>query len=1846
MPQTHKIVNGKLVLVGAQRSSDLVPRAQPPAQRPARPPQPKPQPKPWWAQLANHVMYELRGRPATAPFPQPPVTVTPPARPGARPQVRVNLPVAAAQTFLAPVLYGPQRQLAIGAVGAADNVLKAGYSWLQRAQGKPSADPSSGWFGSALDGYVNFAYQALGATPPSRMTQAEIQGDQNLRSGVLNAALMPVPGMGGLGALTAKTALGGVVRAGTSFALNEAASNFLDNKTSGNIVNTINDTFKLKLPGAVQVGVDDIPDAALKSFGPDAAASAAFGAALGVAVPVIGAGYRNFQNILRNTRAQRGVAAEQAERAKQEAMGLLQKDEDGGLGFTDQARQPPEPPAPVAPPAPPRTPAEEGLDAVRAMEERLGGGQRQIPTLKDVPAEEFARPIDPMRPLPYGGNPANNPWLDDQEYQDWLRRNASNALAPISQDVPAAQAFAPQTLQPPQQDVARGEGFADPWGIGPNPNSAVQQWLEQRPSPWPRESPGTTTQSGADMGAVYEAGQDRPWDYDPSLPESTALGKAVNELSDTELQAVISNPGIPVVDRVNQTIEARGAVDPGPAIDSQMVMAPAGRLAEDYIAGLMRTLGGMEPRQLRQLFDSPANAGLWRRAQALTGVEDIAQLSKADMLDTIKAMAAEGQVPITNRLMGAQMMPTGDITPAPQVFQYKGGVNDAGEQLGNSLEGLERWDPKAEGIIQVWRDVNGEIGEPGKVYVVNGHNRLAAANRMGIPSMRVEFLDAPTAAEARLQGAVANVSDGKGTVFDAAKVAREMGITDPAQLKALGKPGASGFWKEGIALSRLPEDVFTAAVNEQIPLRRAVIIGESGVDPETMRSAYRYLVQQGPDNVKEATLREMLAMAGRSPAASSADQPDLLTGTEWGQTFNEGLLAKADLAGAVRLMLGKEKKLFGTVGRQAGQIGRVGQVDAAAAKDISGEASRALTIFDQLKYEAGPVGDLLNEGTQRILAGEAPAQVAQGIKNRLAAAIQEAMGKEAAPAVDVAQEDMFAAGRRQDSGPAAEPAAPQPIELTDEQRLAAEAQLLNEAIAGGEVRPPNAPIPTLPDPPQVRLDELDLNAPVTPGSKTAQAMADEARLAVEHARMDAAMAEMQEKAAKDAMDYELLTFEEKKELGMTAALDEAITPEVLPPGGMPGESRTPIADALGESLRALAESDARMFRAIGGLLGDMRRVADEMAGEGGGRPTGTPGRQALPEAPAATPPIEIPAAAGRKITARTSEGRIRGAADALASWTKAPGKDAMPIEKALDLVRAKGAILDPDAIPGLNVDAARNERGMGMTTPTTEAVAAAYRQFYGMPEPAPRAAAPTLAPAPVVPRPLRVVQPAAQPELLLPQDLQRSTPRYGRSTIAFQSDLDRAAYVLANDAAKPSKAADKFRQVVKEAGLDIAEVVAHGKRVKAALKAAGAGSQGEIQLPPQPWRGGGPIISPSLIDELSDPAMAASINELFGPDAYLTTPQRKERIASLLGNKKAEGVWTLGDEGAANQLERDILGFVLRMTGTRNVDIDIADSILVRSDGDGYGRVGAPEVDPVNGVSVDPLYDDADAIILLARYGQYLQKKLPQELAEVAVHEAIHFLQLRKLTHDQLEILTRDDAIAWYRSEAAKSGWRGSDGTPGGDLKNIELMAWGTQRWLAAELLRDMAALYRHRGKGEAAALIDELRESSLAEYSPPPTRLQEALKPLIPVWERIKNYLLGVGFKLNSELTDQQIDALAGLTGDLMGAGRTRIAKAIDPRPDPNEPPQAVKEILEAAYTGQIAKQMYLKPGRMGPAALAKYDRRWQQLGVSWGADGNAQRAAAPPPTKADITRTQQQIDAIDQQMAEIRAKAAQEGC
>ena len=1538
MPQEHKIVNGRLVLTGAQQSSDLVPVARQPAARP-KPPKPsggaKPKPKGFFEKLSNDIRYELFNRPR-------------PANPFQRYAGGLSRAVASS----------PLQGIALGVAGAGDNAMRAGYSYAQRATGRPKADASAGRFGGHLDQTVDQVYKALGAKPPSAMTQDERGGDAFRRSVALNLILSRVtPGFGFAGATTA---LGGAVRGGAAFAVNEALSTFLDDNTGGNIVNLINQSpwHKLppwlKLPGGVDVGKDDMLDSAMKSLVPNTAAGVAVGGGISLGAAV-------FRNIRRNTRATRAVQQEVRQRAKQESMGLLEKDEADGLNFTPQAMETPAP-APA-----PREPSFQEANA--AMEERLG-----------------------MNPKATQPAPAPTP-----------------APEPAPKPIPSAE------LQDP-------------------------------------------TNPGADMGAIYEPRQERPWDYDPELPESTALGKGIEELSDNELQIVLNSPGAPVVERVNQTLEARAQIEPPAPMDAGMVMAPADRLADDYLPTVMRKLGGREDYQLRPLFDPDTNPALWQRAQALTGVDDPSQLSKADMLDAFGAMAADGQVPIVNRMMGGQMLPTGEIAAAPRVFQYKDNVNAAGEQLGNSLEGVERWDPNAENIIKVWRDANGEIGTPGQVYVGDGHNRLAAAKRLGIPSMRVEYLDAPTAAEARLQAAIANVSDGKGTVFDAAKLAREYGIGDPAQLKALGKPGASGFWKDGIAIGRLPEDVFTAAVNEQIPLRRAVIIGESGVDEETMRSAYRYLVQQGPDNVKETTLREMLAMAKHSPAASSVDQPDILSGTEWAQNFNEGMLAKADLAGAVRLMLSKEKKLFGTVGRQAGQIERVGQVDAGAAKDISGEASRALAIFDDLKYQTGPVGDLLNEGTQRVLAGEQAAQVAKGIKNRLAASIQEAMGKEVAPATDVVQEDMFAAAGRQADE------TPQPVELTPEQRDAAEARLLQEAIAGGEVRPPNAPIPELPAPAQVRLDELDPNEPITPGSKAAQALADETRLALEHARADAALQEVQERALKDANDYELLTFDQKKDAGLTTGLDKAITPEVLPPEG--GAS---IADLFAEQMR-----------------------------------------------------------------------------------------------KAI------------------------NEMG----------------------------ATPSLAPAPVRPEPIRLVQPASQPELLLPQDLRKASPRYGRNTITFQSDLDRAAYVLANDAVKPSKSAAKFRQVVQEAGLNIKDVVAHGQKVKAALKQAAKGNPGQIELPAQLWRergnGGAQRMAqrggfqPDPADDLL--AQAAAIRAELYP---------KDRIPELISQWRK----VVGDE----------------------VRIRVLDTYKIAPRSEQWGGDGS-QLGDIAGV-YEQWKDTMTIWQQLSPIGSRAVRMTFSDLLHNGFHEAFHRIVRMAMPSKDMAVLNTPMA----RFKAA-----------------MAMDEMGAERSTIAydELLTEAAAkvfVARSRNMDPVSAILDGFFKINDPGKAIPTgarnaiTQIAGALNKVYDFIEKTVNYFQGRGFESISTVFKKAARGEMRTADPRLGV--KRVIAAVD----------GVDEMLADAGIARIPlnmRQDEIRPRtNLGEAHNEKVgiweDWSWDGKPVSGltkalempmshlDAGINAQGIFdAPTPSKTEIIRTQRRIQDIDQQITDNRRKAEQEGC
>lgn len=1397
MPQEMKQVNGRWVVTGNQQSSDLVPFVRPGSnsggprpigaratlrnkpvqwagdgygwQSPAsfrklqasgklNPPARQPQ-RSWWDKLRNDALYEVK-------------------------QLQSGNVGRAIQNVYGSVLAIP-RDAALAVIGSNDSGNRMAYSLYQRhVERKPTANPSAGRAGEVLDSQVDAAYRLLGATPPSQMTPAQRELDTISRSLALNVQLAAIPGAG-LGAAGATTALGTAVRGGAAWALNEVLSNYLDDNTGGNIVNLVNQLTGAKLPGAVEVGKADMVDAANQSLVPNAAFGLGLGAASGAVL----------SNVLRRTRAGREIEVVQRARAAQENAGLIEKAEDGGYRFTEQAQQPAIAPVKVedvtpAQAAPAASPMDDFKAANAAMEEQLGmqppaaaaPDQAAVPSIEDATTENFGK----------------------------------------------AQAG----------DLPEGDLEVNPWDI----------------------------------------------EYDPALPESDALGRVVDELDDEELMVVAQGQG-PVVEQVNQLVETRPPLEVNPSARLDMTAAPSANLAQPVVP-FSDQWQALPTDQLKSLASPNNSPDLFQRIQGMTGKE-WEELSKTDILDGLASFEADGITVLPNRLApGQRVMRTADIFTDPINLQYKDNVDAGGVQRQGSLEGLENWSTDAEGVIQVWTNPM-----DGKTYVVNGHNRLAAAKRLGIPSLRVEELLASTAEQARAQGAIANIASGGGTVFDAAKFLRDSGVTDPAQLKQMGIPLDSGLGAQGLALSRLPGNLFQDAVDGRLSLGKAVALGGSGLDETQMQAAVRAM---GGTDITDAAFNEVLQQARNAPVMQG-EQVDLFGNTESMSLMRQ----KGELAAKIRADLIGDKNLFGRVGRNANRLQEAGnRISVQGSTQVAMDAQQVLANFDATKYAEGtPISQLLNEGAMEIARGAKPAAIARRIKAQLVKAA------EATPPIEIQSDLLNAAAKAEEAPIPAEPAA-----LPAAERQALRAQVIQKAIANGEVRPPSTPIPELPDAPRVRADEaqaeiaaqampvaeipaeagrklnpvkersaaeslmnwvngglpperhsirtidqaielvraknqvldpdripgLDVDTArndramgrstpnteavaaayrqfyglpepvpvIRPGGKAAQAVADELRLAVEHGKSDAALRWDQEEALRDAFDYEARSFDEKKDLGAIEGWDDVMPAEVMPTEKLPS-----IADTLGKTLRAMAESDARLFRTIGEMQQVTRKAINELSG---GEPAAkvrlTPLQRAEIENFNGTLIEEMGIDLGGPMTREQLEA----------------------LEKS---IRSDFA---PPELGGIDETPGASRRSM-------IGVADRMRQAIDK-----MSGAPSLAPAPVRPEPLRLAQAASQPELQLPLSLRKSSPRYGRATIVFESDLDRAAYTLANDAVRPSKAADKFRIVVKEAGLDLNEVIAHGKRVKAAIKqAAGGGaapqSAMELNIPAQPF---GEVVKP------------------------------------------------------------------------------------------------------------------------------------------------------------------------------------------------------------------------------------------------------------------------------------------------------------------------------------------------------------------------------------------------------------------
>ena len=377
------------------------------------------------------------------------------------------------------------------------------------------------------------------------------------------------------------------------------------------------------------------------------------------------------------------------------------------------------------------------------------------------------------------------------------------------------------------------------------------------------------------------------------------------------------------------------------------------------------------------------------KAQGLQQGRQTAKLQELLKNPRIAEMVRTGKVPTAEVGNGPAAAPKpGDVRNIkpdevevdPERFQYKLAASKTGEV--GSLSGVQRWDPNLAGVVSVWQDP-----ADGKTYVINGHNRLALAKRLGAEEVTVRYLKAGSAKEARAIGAMQNIAEGAGSEVDAGKFFRDTGITSMEQAQARGLPLRSGKTEKGLALAQLPDEMFQDVVQGNLRMRRAAVIGASGLDQDKQREVYKVL--KARPSMTDETLQEYVEHLAVSSRQSQTEMS--LFGTET-KTVDTGL-ARAELSNGLKKALSREARLLGAVSKNSQAVELLERkggntINVEQSQQQAQEANSVLRVFNQLK-SSGQVGAALDQAAARVTAGESKSKVQKELREAVIQAMED-----------------------------------------------------------------------------------------------------------------------------------------------------------------------------------------------------------------------------------------------------------------------------------------------------------------------------------------------------------------------------------------------------------------------------------------------------------------------------------------------------------------------------------------------------------------------------------------------------------------------------------------------------------------------------------------------------------------------------------------------------------------------------------------------------------------------------------------------------------------------------------------
>lgn len=996
MPQQVDFVNGKLVITGDDTAHDHIPMPDAPAApAPKAKPKPKPKgkaappPKPWWQNLPHVVGNELRyaGKVIQS------LEATQkggPAKPGLMNLVDAVNPIGGALRQAGRLSPTVRQVTAAATYGAAqtagEGIIAIGQHMFKGAK---FADPKASRPGQLLNAVTRAGYAATGAKQPEDLTEPQ-RGIIDTQARMLGVEV-------GTGVLTPELKLfqgAGMVnkglRLGTRLGLAHGVSAFTQDSTLGNMSNMAEALTGQKIPGAVDPLKDDRVTAGMKSVLPNMIGGEALGLGIVAGARVVGKLGDQFPNIARQKRARRANTEHTTANERVKATGLVE-DIDGRQQFTDAARAKP---APIPMTVDERT---------QQILDRFGPPNKPADKAPGTSAAQVAEPALPPPPP---------------------------SAPPLPREIPSQEMAPGGPVLNPDAPLGQADPAIDPW-FPDAPAAPPRPPAQPAPAaPPPEISPAEEFWSNGDT------------------PEIADVQKTLDQLDDNDLTALAAAgaDGGPVLQQLNDLVATRSTPRIRAEVSEDAAGMPTANLSDLYLNGAgdlqpwIKQFDKIPTVTLQELAHPEASPRLFELIHAATG-RDWEAFTRADIVAGIKEFSFQGTTILPNRLRDdVTLTPIGKVVARPKEFQYKENVNAKGEQMGHSLGGVDKWNPNLEGVVDVFTDP-----KTGETVVVNGHNRRALAERLGVPSLITREVDATTPSAARAEGAMANIAAGAGTPFDAAKFIKATGLTDAAQLYAAGIPTDKGYGRQGLALSRLPAEIFQDAVSEIHDLGRYLDLGASGLDEAGMRGAYKVL-QQRP-KMSAGAFREVIGKAG--------EQGNVIVSSPQGSLFGDDVLNPieqwAELVADVRQGLSRERRIFGNSIKNAGALGEAGvaDVNTGIAGQRVTDASHALDLFDRLKNAPGPLADVLNRGAAEIANGSKPGVIAKQVQREIANNIETYLS----------EAGLKPRGGADDPAPMAPPAAPSsPAAITPEvlppaPRADLERHALQRAIANGEVRP-------------------------------------------------------------------------------------------------------------------------------------------------------------------------------------------------------------------------------------------------------------------------------------------------------------------------------------------------------------------------------------------------------------------------------------------------------------------------------------------------------------------------------------------------------------------------------------------------------------------------------------------------------------------------------------------------------------------------------------------------------------------------------------------------------------------------